>query len=662
MAGPTLLPVRLQPSNIRPIAYRIISKKHGLNIQSDALVVLTDTIGQRFGAAWRDVKAQQFLEEVAKAWKQQDRGLFVDGPGLLQVIKELSKELFLNGGSDFANAARLDTLANEDSERLPTPKEDLDWRDFFHFVAPDKQPNFVFDKLRKQFYARALASRKLSASLKANVEYFSLRYYHIYDRLSRDENFKNSSVSSITGLSSNANGLLSLEITLVKNVLGRDGSRFILFGLLSQNANGNYILEDPSDYIELNLSKAYKAEGSFYAPGMFVITEGIYSASGGSMSNDANVISGCFYVSNMGHPPAERRDHSLDAYGHLDFMGMHKDSNSKASGLVKIDRSLQKKLSALEKTLAGHKMVILGCDIFLDDIKIQVGLDKFFGRLESHFEEKQDSFQGIAHHVIVMSGSFTSQPLRAYQGSNPQTSNSEDYKGNFNALAATLSKYALVVQHCKFLLLPGVSDPSQSTFSLGRSSSSLLPQAPIPLLFVTRLERLLPKGHLIMGWNPMRINYVSQEIVLFRDDVMNKFKRNDLILDHDIELGELRVQNHINGEDKKVENIVSDEVLLPLKTKQARKLVKTLLDQGNLLPFLRDLRPIDPLFQHVMRIEPLPTTIVLFDAKFGSFEVTYNGCKVSNVGNLISNKNSRKLNYAEYSPSSKKYTYKELYF
>lgn len=662
MAGPTLLPVRLQPSNIRPIVYRIISKKHGLNIQSDALVVLTETISLRFGASWRDAKAQQFLEDVAKAWKQQDRGLFVDGPGLAQVIKELTKDLLKLASSE-GKATRFDTLVDEESEKLPTPKEELDWKDFFQFVSPDKQPVFVFDKIRKQFSARESAGRKLRESLNPSLEFFNQRYYPIMDRLSRDENFRKSSLSSIAALSSNLNGSFSnYEITLIKNVLGRDGGRFVLFGLLSENANGNFILEDSSDFIELNLSKAHKAAGSFYAPGMFIIVEGIYSASGGSMSNDANVISGCFYASNIGHPPAERRDHSLDAYGHLDFMGMHKDSNSKASAFVKIDKSLQKKLSALEKTLVGHKMIILGGNIFLDDTKIQAGLDKFFARLETRLEEEQDASETIAHSVVVMSGSFTSRPLCSNQRSLSQTSSSEEYKSHFDAFAATLSKYPLVVQYCKLLLIPGVNDPSQSTFSLGRSSSCLLPQTPIPNVFVTRLQRLLPKGHLILGWNPMRINYVSQEIVLFRDDLMTKFKRNDLLLEHDIELGDLELQRHITGEDKKVENIISTEVHLSPKIKQARKLVKTLLDQGNLQPFLKNLRVIDPNYQHVMRIEPLPTTLVLFDARFESFEVTYNGCKVSNIGNIMNNKNSRKFNYAEYSPSGKKYTYKELYF
>ncbi|PYD07006.1 hypothetical protein DND62_31620, partial [Pseudomonas syringae pv. pisi] len=134
------------------------------------------------------------------------------------------------------------------------------------------------------------------------------------------------------------------EITLIKNVLGRDGGKFILFGLLSTNINGNYILEDATDHIELDFMHTLPTEGSFYTTGMFLIVEGIYSASGGSMNNDANVISGRFHVSNISHPPAERRDVGLKTYGYLDFMGIHGQVSSTLSGGGKLDKPLRKKL------------------------------------------------------------------------------------------------------------------------------------------------------------------------------------------------------------------------------------------------------------------------------------------------------------------------------
>lgn len=665
MPGPTLLPVKLQPSNIRPIAYRVLSKKHGLNIQSDALLVLTEVFSSRFGAEWRGPQGQQFLEELAKSWKKQDRGLFIDGPGCTQVIKEITKEQVTrqNSAANGAlKATRLDTLADELSIVEP-PREVMDWRDFFLFVTPDIQPNFMFDRIRKQFSPREVAGKKLRSTLRASIEYFNQRYFLISDRMSRDENFQKTSFSSIAAISHTlSNQQPKGEITLIKNVLGRDGNKFRLFGLLSKNINGNLVLEDSSDNIELNVTRAEKFKGSFFCPGMFVIVDGIYLASGGSRNNDADVISGCFHVSVISQPVAETRESALDAYGHLDFMGMHNDARASGLALVKIDRALRKKLVALEKTLAGHRLVLLGSNIFLDDLKVRAGLDKFFAKLEEQIQDEEDAGENNGHLTVVMTGSFTSQALTSAKGSVTSISNSEEYKANFDHLAETLAKYPLVVNKCKLLLIPGTNDPWQSTYSLGKPSSSSLPQTPIPKVFVTRLERLFPKGSLILGWNPMRINYISQEIVLFRDDLMTKLKRNDIVFESDLEYERAQLEKEATGEDKNVENLVGDEVHLPAKIRQARKLVKTLLDQGNLQPFLKDLRLVSPNYQHVMRIEPLPNTIALFDSKFESFEVTYNGCKLTNLGSFISNKNVRKLNYAEYSPSTKKYTHKELHF
>lgn len=656
MSAPASLPVRLQPSNLRPIAYRILSKKHGLNIQTDALAVLTESIALKFGVEWKGARSQQFIEDIAKLWKQQDRGIFIDGAALSQVIKELTKDKTGSKSLDSiepAKATRSDTLADETS--VEPKNATLNWQDFVRFVTPEVQPKYVFDRVRKQFAPQPIPKAKLANTLRLSIEYFNQKYYVAMDRLSRDENFQKATFSSIAGVSASLTSSTT-EITLIKNVLGRDGQKFTLFGLLSKNANGNYILEDSSDHIELNINQAHKTPGSFYSTGMMLIAEGIYSASGGSMSNDANVISGCFHVSYLQHPQAERREASMDAYGNLDFLGIHSDAFALArtSTMVKIDRPLRKKLSALEKSLANHRLVMLGCNIYLDDFKIMAGLKKLFAKLEDQLDEDPD-----LHNVaVVMTGSFVSTPLTLTSGSLSQILSSENYKSYFDAFAEMLSQYPLVVNKCKIVLIPGSNDPWQSTYSLGRPSLDTLPQTPIPRVFATRLERLLPKGNLIYGWNPMRINYISQELVLFRDDLMSKLKRNDIVFRSDLETENEAVAKE--NADTQVEDIIGEH--LSSKVKQARQLVKTLLDQGDLQPFLKDLRVVNTNYQHVMRIEPLPTTIMLFDSRFECFEVTYNGCKVTNLGGLISNNNARKLNYTEYSPASKKYAFKEVYF
>lgn len=661
MSGPASLPVKLVPSNIRPMAYRILSKKHGLNIQTDALSVLTDVIGLRFGADWRGPKTLLFMEEIAKSWKHQDRGPFIDGPGLQQVVNELSKEKSIDR-DDPKKALRSDTLM--DIESAATSEEVvINWTDYWSFISPDEQPNFEFDKVRKQFTPKPPVGPKLKSSLNSATHYFNQRYHLLVDRLSRHENFQKQSFSSLAAINSTLNsGDVKYDITLIKNVLGRDGGRFILFGLLSKNMNDNYILEDSTDHIELDFTHTHTTEGSFYTPGMFLIVEGIYSASGGSMSNDASVISGRFHVSNISHPPAERRDTTLKSYGYLDFMGILGGISRSNGAIGKIDKPLRKKLGALEKTLSGHKFIYFGANCYLDDKKIMTGLKKYFTQLEAMLIDQQGSDDTELPLAIVMAGSFCSKQLIAVNGSSTLFSNSESYKSNFDDFAALLSNFPVIIKTCKFVLVPGPNDPWQSSYSLGRGSLTSLPQKSIPKVFVTRLERLLPKGNLILGGNPMRINYISQEILLYRDDLMNKLKRNDIVFQEQLRQLDEEADKENIQEGLDVQKIVGSQGYLSSKIKQARQLVKTVLDQGNLLPFLKELKIVDPNYLHVLRIEPLPTTLVLFDSRFESFEVTYNGCKVVNVGNLISNKNSKKLNYVEYYPSNKSYAFKEQYF
>ncbi|KAK6198577.1 DNA-directed DNA polymerase epsilon, subunit B [Scheffersomyces amazonensis] len=663
-SGNGSLPVKLSPSNLRPIAYRILSKKHGLNIKTDALSLLTEVISFKYGFDWKGVHSQQFIEEIAKIWKLEDRGIFIDGPGLKQVIREINNKTESSTASRSSStetegivAGRSDTIVdNNESE-----EQSLNWEDFFKFINPSDQTPCKFDKQRKQFtltphgrHDKKTLTDSLNNYLQSSIELFNNRYNLLYDRLSRNENFQKTSYSSISSISRTMNHLTS-EITLIKNVLGRDGSKFILFGLLSKGANDEYVLEDSSDYIELNLSQAYKTQGSFYFPGMFVIVEGIYSASGGLSSNRSDYIGGCFHVSNIGHPPAERREISNENYGYPDFLGIHKQSGDM---VLKVNKALRKKLVSLERSLHHHKFIFLGSECNLDNFKILDGLKKFFNRLENSIIESNDEDIPLA---LVLTGSFSSKPLTGTSSTIASVTNSELYKGYFDDLSTLVSQFPNVVQKVKFVLIPGKNDPWQSSYSLGSSNSNYFPQTSIPRLFVNRLERLLPKGHLILSWNPTRINYLSQEIVILKDELISKFKRNDIIFESDLQLEKELVK--LDESPERINHLISQEQTehISPKIKQARKLVKTLLDQGHLQPFLKELKLVNPDYDYALRIEPLPTVLILHDENFDNFEITYNGCKVINITKLVSPTN-RKLNFVEYTPCHKKFDFKELYF
>jgi len=63
----TFLPVQIELSHFRPIAFRIFTKKHNLTLKSDALAVLAEYIGRKCGSEWR-VLGEPILDEVARAW------------------------------------------------------------------------------------------------------------------------------------------------------------------------------------------------------------------------------------------------------------------------------------------------------------------------------------------------------------------------------------------------------------------------------------------------------------------------------------------------------------------------------------------------------------------------------------------------------------------
>ena len=662
------LPIRLLPSNLRPLAYRILSKKHSLNIKTDALALLTEVVSFKFGSDWKGVRSQQFLEEIARIWKSEDRGLFIDGDGLKQMLKVIENSNDTSK-SDRALAQRSDTIVDDINIQ---EESTIDWKDYFRVICPPDQPHYQFDRHTKQFTIRQLKSGlldKLGNNLNASIQLYSERYYLLLDRLSRNENFQKASFSSITSITNTLkNKTLSNEITFVKNLLGRDGQKFILFGLLSKNSNGDYILEDCTDYVELNISQTFKTEGSYYCLGMFVIVEGIYSASGGSNNKSSQYMGGCFHVSNIGHPPAEKRDISVENYGNVDFLGINKelDNSSGNEKTLRMPKQLKKKLLSLEKTLVDHKIIMLGSDCFLDDHRTVIGLKKLFKTIELQLQEESESIVPISPPLaIVMAGSFSSKPLISTSTSTSAISHSEEYKSNFDNLATLLSKFPLIIKSCKFILIPGANDPWQSTYSLGGSHLNLVPGRPIPQLFVSRLERLLPKGHLILGWNPTRINYLSQEIVIFKDTYTTKFKRNDIIFANDTEMEQQKIEEELRQtEEERINNLINKHTTsghVPPKVKQARKMVKTILDQGNLQPFLPSSKLIDAHYDHVLRIEPMPNVIILHDSSFENFEVAYNNCKVVNITRL-SSKSSRKLNYVEYFPAVKRFEFKELFY
>jgi DNA polymerase epsilon subunit 2 len=148
-----------------------------------------------------------------------------------------------------------------------------------------------------------------------------------------------------------------------------------------------------------------------------------------------------------------------------------------------------------------------------------------------------------------------------------------------------------------------------------------------------------------------------EEIVLFKDDITSRFRRNAVTFakaegeeDEHVQAGN-EVPSQPNEEEMDLDNDTPhlDEAVhaatshkptnnssstLP-STAAARKLIKTLLDQSHLSPFPLHTRPQLWDYSSALSLYPLPTALVLCDAEMPAFAISYEGCHVINVGRVI---------------------------
>lgn len=85
----------------------------------------------------------------------------------------------------------------------------------------------------------------------------------------------------------------------------------------------------------------------------------------------------------------------------------------------------------------------------------------------------------------------------------------------FANLSKLLTTFENLLAFSHFLLIPGPTDPW---------SSAALPRPPIPEPLAKSLIAKIP--NLTLGSNPCRVRWFSQEIVVFRDDLMGRMMRN----------------------------------------------------------------------------------------------------------------------------------------
>lgn len=284
-----------------------------------------------------------------------------------------------------------------------------------------------------------------------------------------------------------------MKLTSTSNLLGRPNGRFLLFGILTSTPDGRWCLEDEDGRVELDLTDAVPGEGIFTLGGL-VLVEGRYADEGEEGQR--------FHVHAIGHPPSETRSRAREMYGHIDWTG-------KGVISLKEERSLD---ASLQKHHPDVSFVVLS-DLHLD-------VPRTFHSLKAVLRGYIDA--DFVPFLFVFCGNFLSE-----EGRRKADGGLTKYNEAFNALAELLATFPSLFTKSRFLFVPGPLDPY---------ATPILPRKALPKLlsdpFIDRLSTRLntSRSRVIecvqFVSNPCRVRFWGKELVIFRDDLLERMRRN----------------------------------------------------------------------------------------------------------------------------------------
>ena len=579
-----------------------------------------------------------------------------------------------------------------------------DPRKWLRIVGAFEQPQLVYNVNQKQFdIARPKPSLLPEPAQKTRL--FRNRYNLIYQRLLRNESFQISAVTTSRSgslqrsSSTMATPQQSYKLTPIANLLGRSGSNHLLLGLLTVSPTGLLTISDLTGSITLDIQHARPVpeNGAWFSPGMIVLVDGMYeeeeSAAGPGLGGNGGIggsIGGKFVGFSVGGPPCERREVTLGVggeggsdnssagggFGWVDFLGVGSE-RALGPNMRRLENSVMRRRPTGTSTEVRSKMVVMG-EVNLDSAKTLQALKKVLGTYAAEPADQSPM-------AVVLMGNFVHHAVMSGGGSG----GSIEYKEHFDTLASALSEYPSILQTATFIFVPGDNDPWASSFAAG--AATVLPRRSVPELFTTRIRRVFAvanaeaekstgrktDGKVIWSTNPSRLTLFgpAQEVVFFRDDLSGRLRRNairfcplesasavpdssgspsaiesaaasqerdaDKVMDVD-QVVETAESNVPAPEVKKCPTAADNDLHI------ARKLVKTLLDQGYLSPFPLSVRPVHWDFAGALHLYPLPDALVLLDPETPPFAVTYEGCHVMNPGSLVSTEARGMAGWIEY--------------
>ncbi|KAL4889726.1 DNA polymerase alpha/epsilon subunit B-domain-containing protein [Aspergillus ambiguus] len=690
----SILPILLPPTTLRPVAFRTITRKHNLTISSSALQTLAAFVGRNCGSGWREEGlAERVLDEVAKSWRKAGGGVIVEegkGASLKAILQTLEGNM--SGGRIVMGkgpaADQMPIAGNQawdamsESHQVPAamPSDAMDQggsdtpthpRHWVKVIEAFDVPRLTYNA-DKKYFEITKSRPTLFPPPSRKTTLFRDRYNTVYQRLLRNESFQTSSSGRSLKRSSSFASTQCYKLTPVANLLGRSGTSHLLLGLLSTSPTGDISLTDLTGSIALELSHArmIPEDGAWFAPGMMVLVDGIYeeeeTVRGSTLGGNSGVggaIGGRFVGVSICGPPCERRDVSLGTnnrhgageisssggFGWIDFLGV---GSERARG-PRMRQIQAKWLQDSNHGVDGYarlKVAIMS-EVNLDNMRTLDGLRRLFNSYNHVPLEDRPS-------VFILMGNFVQKAVI----NGGTQAGSIEYKEYFDALAVVLSEFPALLQRSTFIFVPGDNDPWASAFSAGAACA--IPRQGIPELFTSRVKRAFasanaelnraqssePPGEAIWTSNPSRLTLFGpvHDIAILRDDISGRLRRSavstgqgaadsDAVMNgnsDNVAMDDMGTTPEDQAEGQTEQTEVRSKTTAPAVL-MARKLVKTILDQGTMSPFPLSSRPVLWDYAASLQLYPLPTSFILADTEAAPFCMTYEGCHVMNPGKLI---------------------------
>ncbi|XP_055697195.1 DNA polymerase epsilon subunit 2 [Phlebotomus papatasi] len=330
----------------------------------------------------------------------------------------------------------------------------------------------------------------------------------------------------------------------VENILCTSKMRdVVIMGLFTKFSDGKFHVEDPTGTIALDMTDA-KMHSGLFCDGCFVLVQGKYQE-------------GILKVSSLGFPPPEAASSSRAYFGTANTWG----------GPSKTLLKYSQRLKTVELTDTEATIIFLS-DCWLDDETVMEKLRVLF--------EGYDDSPPVA---IVLMGPFT-RILEHYRV----------LKERFTKLGNIVAQCPSILAKTDIVFVPAADDPP---------SSNILPRSALPDFLLSDLRRKVPRA--VAATNPCRLQYCTQQITIFRMDLVTKLCRNAIKFP---ETG--LIEEHV---------------------------ARTLVCQGTLAPMHMNVMPILWQFDASLSLYPLPDLVVLGDST-KSFTTDLQGCTILNVGSF----------------------------